>query len=222
MRQGPLARVGAIGDVHAEDERLEAALVHLRAEHVDLMVAVGDIVDGRGDVDKCCALLQTACAAVVSGNRDRWFLEGASRDMSEATQGQQVAASSRVFLSGLPRVREFETVAGPLLLCHGLGTNDMGHVGPDDFGYAIDANADLQKLIRAGTVRFVINGHTHRRMVRRFGELTIINAGTLYRDHEPCVAIIDFVRARVQYFDFGPGTAVLRGPSFGFNGGRLI
>ena len=218
MSQGPLARVGAIGDVHAEDKRLAVALAHLRAEHVDLIVAVGDIVDGNGDVNKCCALLQTAGPAVVRGNRDRWFLEGTSRDMSEATQGRQVAASARAFLSNLPQSRKFETVAGPVLLCHGLGRNDMGRVGPDDFGYAIDANADLQELVRARIVRFVINGHTHRRMVRRFGNLTIINAGTLYGGHDPCFAIVDFQERRVQYYDFGPAMAVTQGPAFDLSG----
>ena len=52
-----------------------------------------------------------------------------------------------------------------------------------------------------GTPAFVVNGHTHRRLVRTFGEMTIINAGTLYRKHAPCFCIADFEQGFVQYFN---------------------
>ena len=49
--------------------------------------------------------------------------------------------------------------------------------------------------------RFVLNGHTHQRLVRSFEDLTIINAGTLYRKHRPCVCVADFVVGQVQFYD---------------------
>ena len=47
----------------------------------------------------------------------------------------------------------------------------------------------------------VINGHSHYRMVRQHGSLTIINAGTLRRDHNPCFAAIDFDQKLVRFWD---------------------
>ncbi len=49
--------------------------------------------------------------------------------------------------------------------------------------------------------KYVVNGHTHERMVRTFGDCTIINAGTLFREHDPCFGIIDFTSKHVQFFN---------------------
>ena len=65
----------------------------------------------------------------------------------------------------------------------------------------LHANLALWQLVNSGKVQFVVNGHTHHRSVRSFGELTIINAGTLYRRHAPCFCIADFEQGFVQYFN---------------------
>ncbi len=75
----------------------------------------------------------------------------------------------------------------------------MNRVGPDDDSYALDANFELQELIAAGATRVVVNGHTHRRMVRTLGGLTLINVGTLFREHGPSIAVIDFEERRVMF-----------------------
>ncbi len=56
-------------------------------------------------------------------------------------------------------------------------------------------------MVASKKFSFVVNGHTHRRLVRSFGELTIINAGTLYRKHDPCFCVADFEQLTVQYFN---------------------
>jgi predicted phosphodiesterase len=67
----------------------------------------------------------------------------------------------------------------------------MAKVDPDDFDYALESNTDLQKLIRDGRYALVVNGHTHRAMLRRVATLLILNAGTLKRDDEPCFLRVD-------------------------------
>jgi predicted phosphodiesterase len=76
------------------------------------------------------------------------------------------------------------------------------------------SNLALLRLMLEGQYRFVINGHTHRRMVRSFDHLTIINAGTLYRQHEPCFLLADFEAGFVQFYDFKSHTAVSKGELF--------
>jgi predicted phosphodiesterase len=78
----------------------------------------------------------------------------------------------------------------------------MAKVGPDDFGYALDANDDLQNLLRFGGYRWILNGHSHRRMVREFNGVTLINAGTLMRRQEPCFLELDFENASGLIFKF--------------------
>lgn len=194
-----LRRVGAIGDIHAEDDALARVLDYLQRLALDLVLAVGDIVDGPGDSARCCRLLAEAGVEAVRGNHDRWALKDELRNLPGALAA--LDAEQRRFLEALPAIREYETVAGPLLLCHGLGADDMCRLTDDDFGYALETNDPLQELLASEQYRFVVNGHTHRRMVRRFGQLMVINAGTLFRENEPCFAVIDLDAGRVQFFD---------------------
>ena len=50
-------RIGLIGDVHAEDKRLEASIGYLKALGVDNIICTGDIVDGEGDPEACIKTL---------------------------------------------------------------------------------------------------------------------------------------------------------------------
>jgi predicted phosphodiesterase len=205
MKKMKLSRLGLIGDVHAEAARLAAALDFLREQAVEAILCVGDIVDGYDSVDRCYELLMRDKVAVVRGNHDRWLVEGQMRNLPEATLMESLSAGSRSLLASLPPTLRFDTVAGPLLLCHGLGSNDMRRLTPDDYGYALEVNEELNELIQQRQFRFIVNGHTHRRMVRHFPGLMVINAGTLYRDHDPCVALVDFNDAMVRFYKVGEG-----------------
>ena len=193
---------GVIGDVHAEDKLLERAITMLREHGVDRLLCTGDTADGVGDVDRCCEILRDEQITVVSGNHDQWLLKGWMRNLREATKPDEISEESRTYLSGLPGTFEFQTEGGLVLLCHGIGENDMAGVKPDDYGYAIESNVDLQKLIGERRYKYVINGHTHRKMVRKYGGMTVINAGTLKGEQDPGFLTIDFVRRVAQFFEF--------------------
>ena len=197
------SRFGIIGDVHTEAETLLRALEHLQAIGAERLLCVGDLPDGPGDafdVDECCQLLKRYEVTTVCGNHDRWLLEDTMRDLRDATVRLELEPETIEYLQGLPSTRDIETTLGTFLLCHGMGADDMARVEPHDHGYAIRNNEPLQALLRAKRYPAVINGHTHRRMVRRVGNLTIINAGTLHREYRPCFACLDTEHATVDYF----------------------
>ena len=79
------ARVGVIGDVHAEDALLRNALDHFSTSSIESILCTGDVVDGLGSAQKCCDLLQEYGVLAVRGNHDRWFAEGTFRDLADAT-----------------------------------------------------------------------------------------------------------------------------------------
>jgi predicted phosphodiesterase len=155
--------------------------------------------DGYGSAQRCCDLLRQHRVPTVRGNHDRWFVEGALRTLADATHPGDLDTAAIQFLKNLPPTLEYSTPLGLLLLCHGLGTNDMAKVRDDDFGYALETNDDLQSLLRLAQYSIVVNGHSHYAMVRNFGSLTVVNAGTLKRDNEPCVLIVDFDDHRVDH-----------------------
>ena len=196
-------RVGVIGDIHTEVLALERVLTHLQTLGLDRLLATGDVVDGPGPVDavdRICLLLEEASVITVSGNHDRWLQDGEMRKLADATDAVDVSAESLAFLAALPTSIDFETPLGRTLLCHGLGDDDMAGVQPHDHGRELSDNEELKALLKSG-YDFVINGHTHRRMVRPIQTLTIINAGTLLRTQQQGFLTIDFELRRVTFFD---------------------
>ncbi len=200
-------RFGLLGDVHAEDVALEAALDHFAREGVDAVLSVGDVVDGPGDLERCRALLERHRVACVAGNHERWFCTGALRSLPHAHHPAAASAETRAFFEALPAVREFDTPRGRLLLCHGVGDEDMIRLLPDDTGYALASNFALETLLAAGRYRLAVGGHTHRRMARRFGDFYFINPGTLAREDDPGFATLDLRAGRVQFYALPPGGA---------------
>ncbi len=146
-----IRRVGVIGDLHAEDRRLVRVLDWLAGASVDAIVCTGDIADGRGCVDFSCALLEQARAIVVAGNHDRWLLQDRVRHVPEAHRLEALHERSVDYLSALPRSVELETVMGRLLLCHGVGDNDLGKVWPGTARSPIERSNELDAICSSFT-----------------------------------------------------------------------
>lgn len=206
-----LTKAGLIGDIHAEDDLLEAAIDFLASQDLDAILCTGDVVDGPGDANRCAELLVDAGVYCVRGNHDRWLLEGSMREMPEALAPASMSTKLHHYLLALPPVLDFDTSRGRTMLCHGVGMNDMRRLTPDDYGYALTVNDELQDLIADGRYACMIGGHTHMPMVKRFGGLTVINPGTLMRRHEPGFATVDFGAGTVQFYCFDSDCRVTNG-----------
>lgn len=204
IKTGKLRRIGALGDIHCEDARLETALRFFQTQSLDLTCAVGDFVDGYGDPNRTIELLMENEVVCVRGNHERWLLKGEMRGLPDANTYFDFKMSAWEFVKRLPLMRKFETVAGTMLLCHGLGADDMAGVWPFDNVLTLHSNYALWKLVNSFEYYFIVNGHTHFRLVQRFDDLTLINAGTLFREHRPCCLIVDFEARLARYFNL-PG-----------------
>ncbi len=191
-------RVLAIGDIHTEHELLERALALGRDHGVDKILSVGDIVDGPNDPLACIARLQAARADVVRGNHERWVIEGHPFEPFDYPE------DVLDWIRELPATREYDTPTGKLLLCHGIGTNDMVRFTPDTDGYALDNLDPLWTIVHAGHYRWMICGHTHEPMVRTVGGVSVINAGTLVLLQDPCAVVADFAAGTVEHYGLLP------------------
>ena len=194
-------RVGVVGDVHCESATLTRVLDALETMNVDAMLCVGDLVDGPGDADETLGILETRGVQCVSGNHERWLLEGVKRELEHATA--EIAPKSEAFIRGLERIRRYDTPAGPAILCHGVGDDDEAWLKPDTRGYALQDIPTLRELMLDDSVLFLIGGHTHQRMVRVFPGLTVVNAGTIHRKDEQTFAIVDFAAMKVEFYAAG-------------------
>ena len=196
--------IGFIGDVHAEDAVLENVLAFFAARGISDILCTGDISDGMGNLDRCVRLLDEADCITVSGNHDQWLLEDEMRMLPFTQHLADLEEPTVEFLRNLPATIPLEFSGLHILLCHGVGENDMNFLNPDDEGYAIESNMELQDLMHSRRYHLMINGHTHRRTVRRFGPLWNINAGTLRRDLEPSISTLDRRKLSVRTWSISP------------------
>ncbi len=213
-------RLGLLGDIHAEDARLAAALAVFAREGCDAILFVGDIVDGVGDVDRCVALLQASRAIGVRGNHERWLLDDTMRTLPDAHQLEELSPRSAAFLRELPATRTVATPMGPLLLCHGVGDDDMQRLRQDDVGYGLQSNTPLARVMQDRSCTVMVGGHTHHRAVRRFSarevlgrgdsSLLYVNAGTLAPTDLPCCSVLDVEAGVVQFFELEDAGSPLR------------
>lgn len=212
----PARTIGLLGDIHAESERLAVAIRTLRDAGVERLLSVGDVCDGNGDLGTTIALLEANDVIAVSGNHERWMLRNEMRDLDGAhTLARESEAAAR-FLRLCPPMLEIATVAGTALLCHGVGRDDMAVIDPDTLDYWALEHRALRELLAAERFAWMLAGHTHRFMLRRFEHLGIVNAGTLSkraveRRQEACFVRIDFERREVEHWTFFEGDAELSG-----------
>ena len=197
-----LKKIGLIGDVHARDDRLAAALEVLTDLDLDAILCTGDIMDGPGCPDRCIDLLKAHGVSTVRGNHDRWVMQGKARHVPNAHHPEDLTEVSLNYLEHLPTQLEFETTLGTLLLCHGVAQNDLRKVWPGTERMPAERSSELDALIANGRHQFVINGHMHFKIMIHFEQLTLINAGTISGDLWPGFTTIDFDRGEVQAYRF--------------------
>jgi predicted phosphodiesterase len=89
----------------------------------------------------------------------------------------------------------------------------MGALYPHDRGPELTNNAALQAILRERRHRYVVGGHTHRRMVRAIEGITFINAGAIKETRDPCCLVLDFETATAQFYDYVSGETT-QGPTF--------
>ena len=195
-------RIGIIGDVHAEHDRLAVALEFLASQGVDGLICTGDLPDGVGDLDVCCDLLKAASVLTVAGNHDRWFLQDRVRHVQDAHLRDKASADTIRFIESLPKMRTLETSAGPLVLCHGVLEDDLAKIWPGSERSSSRCSASLDALLQeANPPRFVINGHMHFRTVIDFPSTQVINGGTL-KGQFAGFSILDICRGQIDSFNF--------------------
>lgn len=209
----PLGTLGLLGDLHAEDERLAVALAVL--DGVDRVASVGDLCDGEGDLGRTLALLSDHGVLTVRGNHDRFLLADEQRSLPFSHRVVDLDAEQVRFVAELPAALELSTVAGPALLGHGVGDDDMAVIDPETTERVARWHRAFAEVLDEGRVAWLLGGHTHRFMLRRFEHLGVVNAGTLCRRDEPASPAgflrIDFGRRAVQRWMFRPGGAEIAG-----------
>lgn len=192
-------RIAIISDIHGNSVALETVLNDLRAEHIDRVVCLGDTVADGPQPREVLGRLKAEGCEVVKGNMDDWFLDPPQRSESPRRFAEiQYWGVSQLPPDDFAYLHDFlPTVVVPLdnaadLLCyHGSPRSNTEGIGPTT------SDEDLEQMLSGHRAAVLAGGHTHRQMIRQYGDVTILNPGSV--GAPPPRAEHGFHRARAEY-----------------------
>jgi diadenosine tetraphosphatase ApaH/serine/threonine PP2A family protein phosphatase len=157
-------KVAALYDVHAMPWALEAVLAEVDA---DAIVFGGDYLYGPYPRETV-AIVRSLDAQVLRGNCE---------DLAEEWERSQLADEDLTWLQSLP----LATTVDSVLYCHATPTSNLP---------ITTAITPPEAVLRtfAGVPGTVVIGHTHHQFDRSFGELRVVNAGSVGMPYEGEVA----------------------------------
>ncbi len=178
-------RIALFADIHGNLPALEAVLVDLQDEAVDQLVCLGDVAAVGPQPHEVIARLRQLGCPVVMGNTDAWLADEAlGAKMRELLPGhvadvmawnlEQLTADDRAYLQSFSATYEIDLGAGQTLLCYHGSPNSY-----DDILLATTAAADLDRMLAGWTGTVLAGGHTHVAMMRRHGDMILLNPGSV-------------------------------------------
>lgn len=200
-------RIVFFSDIHGNLCAFRAFQTQLTIEKPDMVVFCGDVFGYYYHQNEILADLLASGWTCLLGNHDNYFLKLLDNKMDVEQLCQKYGSSYRrcieesrisqkhaAFLRGL-KSHETVTVGGlKIAVFHGSPTDPLeGRVYPDT------PITDAEKYT---PYDFVILGHTHHKMVRKVGNTTVINSGSLgqQRDGRGCSYLLFDTRERSYQF----------------------
>ena len=177
-------QLAVISDIHGNCFALDQVLADIRQQGIELIVCLGDAIQGGAQPAETIARLREIKCPIVMGNADAWLLTGQVTSSQQQVTEQQravrawslahLSAQDRAFIQQFRPTIEMELEAGKKLLCF--------HGSPSSFDDVIlpDTSEDsLNQLLSGYDAILLAGGHTHTQQLRRLGNGWYFNAGSV-------------------------------------------
>ncbi len=183
------SRVCVLGDIHGNEQALDAALAAVKKERPDLIAITGDLVlhgpRPGAVVRRVRELEATAGAVVVQGNTDiavtdldfsaafPWLDEVAAPDRIAAEWARDALSDDELdWLRRLPAERRVFLGDHMVLVCHASPGSQTSGLPVD-----LEPSVTVERVTRTDA-RVIACGHTHAADVRELGRKLICNPGS--------------------------------------------
>lgn len=179
-------RIAAIYDIHGNAPALEAVLRDITAAAPDLIVVGGDVAAGPLPGETIGLLRGLPLPArFIRGNGDRRLVAQFDRLQAGGPQpesgkfhltwvAQQLNQEQRDFLQGFERTAVLPVDGlGDVLFCHATPYSD------EEVFTVRTPEARLGEIFAGVEQPVVVCGHTHMQFDRPFGDLRLVNAGSV-------------------------------------------
>ncbi|HVC51158.1 MAG TPA: YfcE family phosphodiesterase [Stellaceae bacterium] len=188
-------KFGIVSDIHCNAAGLGEAL-RLMGD-VDELICLGDSIWEYRFSNEVVAQLRERGAHTILGNHEETFF-GPLGERARARPGSDPALVD--WLASRPHRLSLDVGGKTLLLIHSTPWEPRGdYIHPESTLLARFGEADAD---------FVLYGHTHAQVVRRFGRVLVINPGSAgdARDHRNgrrlSCAVLDTASEEVRVIDF--------------------
>jgi putative phosphoesterase len=188
-------KLGIVSDVHCNAAGLRRAL-DLMGD-VDELICLGDSIWEYRFSNEVAQLLRERRAHTILGNHEEGFF-GPLGARARARPGSDPDLLD--WLESRPHRIDIDCGGKRVLLVHSTPWEPRGaYILPDDALLARFSEADAD---------FVLYGHTHRQVVKRFGRVLVVNPGSAgdARDHSNgrllSCAVLDTVSEEARIIDF--------------------
>ncbi len=188
-------KIGVVSDIHCNAAGLDEALRQLG--DIDELICLGDSIWEYRFSNEVVQILREREAHVILGNHEEVFL-GPNGARARAREGINLELLE--WLAERPHRIELERAGRKLLLVHSTPWEPRGaYIHPESGDLARSGEADAD---------FVLYGHTHQQVVRRFGRVMVVNPGSAGDGRDSrngrklSCALIDLAADDVEIIDF--------------------
>ncbi len=190
-----LLKVGIVSDLHCNLQGLDLALQAMG--DIDELLCLGDSIFEYRFSNDVVARLKQRDAHIIQGNHEEVFMGSAG---FRARDRPGIDPGLLDFLAEQPYRRYLDLAGKRLLLIHSTPWEPRGE-------YVHPHSAKLDRFAEANA-DIVLYGHTHCQVVKRIGEVLVINPGSAgdardsRNDRQLSCAILDVVSEEVRVIDY--------------------
>jgi len=175
-------RLAAIADVHGNYLALEAVIADIRAQGIDEIVNLGDMVSGPLDARRTMDALMAVDAVHVRGNHDRWLIDRPVEKMGSWDRPAH-AQLDAVHLDWLRTLPATDVYREKVFLCHATPTNDNVYwleTVTTDGSVTMSPLKAIEKEAEGISQSLILCGHTHVARAVRLGDgRLVVNPGSV-------------------------------------------
>lgn len=173
-------KIAIISDIHGNFTALESVLKDIEYQQIESVYCLGDIATLGPQPNEVIEIIRAKNITCITGNHEQALLDPKNLSKYDIAPPlydtiswcrERLSRSELDFLKTFPAFVELDEFS--LLLYHG---------SPQSSTDVLTADSEVQKLenIFSGfKSKILIGGHTHFQLMRKFGERSLLNAGSV-------------------------------------------
>ncbi len=186
-KKGILVNIAILSDIHGNYTALETCLDYLKDKNIDAFCFLGDYVGEFPGVEQTIktlyALQEKYPCYILRGNKENYLIDGLGTDTPEwdaypSTVGMLRYAYNHIskddirFFKNLPIAMRIINAGFPdIMICHGSPRKVNEKFAEEE--------QILKEVVKEANAEYIICGHTHQIINRKYGKTHIWNAGSV-------------------------------------------